>query len=260
MANKKKPLSLKQKLEKIYNMSDLETNCQGNCVCCKVAMPTMNYCEFVQILNEIWDKESVRIKAEIIKTSIEYFVRYHHEVWGMDKFIKPCMFLKDGRCAYYSSRPLNCRIYGLWPEDEYNKRVESFQKEFGLEKENVPLNTQCPFVERKNTQDDLTMDEINAMYDALNDLDFSMKRFTSKQIKEGVNVRAFHDWICYTFFGEEWLSFMSQLLIRAKTKDNARERLEDQVEQIKKAIDENYINKLPSIKELTNGRDSKEIS
>lgn len=246
-----KPTPLKEKLARVYSMSDLRTTCAGNCTCCEVAMPTMNYCEFVQLLNDIWDKETIFGKADIVKTSIKYFFKYHYEIWGMDKFIKPCMLLKDGRCSYYNNRPLNCRMYGLWPEEVYTKRVDSFEADNDLKREDIPLNTQCPNVKRLDVEEDLTMEEIQPMYDNLNDLDFKLQRFTSNQIKNGDNIRSFHDWMCYTFFGEEWLLFMTQLILQAKAKDNCREILEDQIDQINIAVDEKYINSLPPLKEIT---------
>ena len=67
---------LKKKLADIYTEVNLETTCSGRCECCKVAMPQMNYCEFLQVLNEIWKTEDNNGKIDIIKTSIEYFFRH----------------------------------------------------------------------------------------------------------------------------------------------------------------------------------------
>ena len=36
----------------------------------------------------------------------------------------PCPFLDDIECAIYDSRPLQCRVFGLYPEHEYTGMVK----------------------------------------------------------------------------------------------------------------------------------------
>jgi Fe-S-cluster containining protein len=148
----KKRATLKDKLQKVYHDTiDLSTTCSGRCECCKAACPAMNYCEFTQLVKEVWDKESLQSKTELICKSIEYFFKNEYEKWGMDTLVKPCMLLDaEDRCKYYESRPLSCRMYGQWPDDVYKARVDKFEKAYEglLKREELPLNTQCPFVER----------------------------------------------------------------------------------------------------------------
>ena len=52
---KTKRVPLKDKIKNIYyGQVNLDTTCNGRCECCKVAMPQMNYCEYIQLMNEIW--------------------------------------------------------------------------------------------------------------------------------------------------------------------------------------------------------------
>ena len=242
--SKSKPVSLKTKLKEIYTTVNLETTCQGSCACCRVAMPGLQYSEFLQMLNEIWNKESIDYKIGIICTSIEYFFKNDFKIWGMESLVKPCMFIEDGKCKNYDSRPLNCRLYGLWPEDEYNSRVDKFEKAYEglLTREELPLNTQCPNVKRVDDSIELTTEVIESLYAKLDRLDLRMQRFTESQIKNKENYRTFHDWFLFIFFGEEWLSAMTDFLLRAD-----KEGMEDQLKQIKLVVIDKFSKNMPAI-------------
>ena len=110
------PKSLKQKLHDIYYKTvNLDTTCNGRGECCKTAMPQINYSEFSQLINEIWDKSSKSEKIEMICTSVEYFFKNEFEKFGMETLVKKCMLLaEDGKCKYYNSRPLNCFHPNTW--------------------------------------------------------------------------------------------------------------------------------------------------
>jgi len=242
-ATKKVPL--KKKLSDIYNLIDLETTCSGRCECCKVAMPQMNYCEFLQVLNEIWDKEDNQGKIDIIKTSIEYFFRHDFEKWGKDSLVKPCMLLaEDGKCRYYESRPLSCRMYGLWPEDDYNARVDKFEKAYEglLTRDELPLNTQCQHVKRVNPEVELTTEVIEGLFQKLDILDAKMQRFSASQITNKENYRTFHDWFLLTFFGENWLTAMTDFILKADI-----DAMRDQIKQIKLVVDEKFAAGVPDL-------------
>jgi Fe-S-cluster containining protein len=243
--SKTKPVSLKARLDKVYTQVNLETTCQGSCACCKVAMPQLNYCEFIQLLNKIWNKETLTYKIDTICTAIEYFFKHDFEKWGMESLVKPCMFVEeDGTCRNYSDRPLSCRLYGLWPEDEYNRRVDKFEKAYEglLTREELPLNTQCPNVKRVDDSEELTIEIINSLYAILDRLDLRMQRFTESQVKNKENYRAFHDWFLYIFFGEEWLSTMTVFITGAD-----KSAMEDQLEQIKIVIRQKFAKGMPDI-------------
>jgi Fe-S-cluster containining protein len=240
----KKVVSLKQKLSNIYETTDLRTTCCGTCACCKVAMPQHNYCEFIQLLKDVWEKEDKDGKLNIICTSIEYFFRNEFEKWGMESMVKPCMLLtEDGKCKYYDSRPLSCRMYGLWPEDVYTKRVDAFEKAYEgkLKREEIPLNKQCPFVERVNDEEPLTIDTINGMYALLDNLDMKMG-WTSAQVENKESYRTFHDWLLYTFFGEDWLTAMSKFVKKAD-----KEAMVDMIRILKEEATKQFSDNMPEL-------------
>jgi len=243
----KKKITLKDKLHSIYYGSiNLDTTCKGRCECCKTACPSMNYSEFSQIINYLWKNISKSEKIEMICKSVEYFFKYEYEKFGKDIFIKPCMLLNDkGLCIIYSDRPLSCRLYGLWPKDTYKERVDKFEKaysKFGLKREELPLNTQCPYVKRIDESISITSDLINDLYKQLDNLDAKVGEFTELQIKQKNNYRTFHDWLLFKTFGEEWLSNLTTFILAAD-----KNIIEQQIIALKNVIRQKFAKEMPNI-------------
>lgn len=244
-----KRFNLKQVLESIYvDYVNLETTCNHVCDCCNVAMPQLNYSEFVQIITELWPKLNNAAKLDMICKSIEYFFRYDYEKWATDSLIKPCMLLEEKTklCSIYESRPLNCRMYGLWPKEDYEKRVDRFAKvyeNYGLKRENLPLNTQCPFVKRVDDSKPLTTEVINGLFAKLDDLDKKVGNFTDLQVAQKENYRTFHDWLLLKVLEESWLTKLTSFLMAAD-----KEAMEDQIRVIKDVFTKEFLkNGIPDI-------------
>jgi len=237
-------ITLKTKLDQIYSSkANFNTTCEGKCECCKVAMPQMNYSEFCQLINEVWDTSSKTVKIDLICASIDYFFRNQFEKWGMDSLIKPCLLLSsEGKCRYYKSRPLNCRIYGLWPAKSYEERVDKFEKAYEglLTREQLPLNTQCPYVKRVDPSIPITADLIESVFNQLDELDKKVGNFTELQIKNRENYRTFHDWLLLKTFGEDWLVKLTDFIMAAD-----KDSMVDLVTQIIKATRSQFAKEMP---------------
>jgi len=233
---KKNVLNLKSVLQSVYHdYANMETNCKHLCECCNVAMPQMNYCEFVQIVTVLWNGIEKDEKINLICKSVEYFFKNEYLKWQKDSLIKPCMLLdKEGLCKIYEDRPLNCRLYGLWPKEDYEKRVDRFAEiyaQYGLKKEDLPLNTQCPNVKRVDDKVPLTSEVINSLFGKLDELDKSIGGFTSLQTSQKENYRTFHDWLLLKIYGEKWLVMLTTFSLAA-----TKEQMEDQINELNKAI------------------------
>ena len=246
-----KGLNLKVILQNIYNEVNLETTCNHNICCCKTSMPMMNYVEFIQIVTELWKKwdkpEDHQKKLNLLITSLEYFFRYDYEKWGMESLVKPCMLLdKETKlCTAYSDRPLSCRMYGLWPKEDYELRVGKFEKayaKYGLKREDLPLSTQCPFVKRVDDSVPLTTEVINGIFEKLDKLDEKMGNFSSLQVKQKENYRTFHDWLLLKVVGEDMLVKLTTFAMAA-----SKEIMQDQIRAIKEVWTKEFGKNFPDI-------------
>jgi len=237
--------TLDKQLNKIYDTVDLKTTCNHLCECCKTACPSMNYSEFINLINVIWNNTNKEYKLKLICKSIEYFFKVDVQKWGTDIFYKPCMLLEDNRCHWYAYRPMNCRIYGLWPEKEYKERVDRFEqmyKEYGIKREQIPLNTQCPNVKlAKDQKIDIAV--INDMFTQLDNLDKQIYGFSDLETKERSNYRTFYDWLMLKVFGEEALVSFSNFMMAAD-----RKIIEEQIEEIKKAVKAKFNKDMPDVR------------
>lgn len=256
----KKVVPLGTILDRIYKKEDLSTVCLRQCTCCRVACPQMKYCEASDIIDNIWSTWSKDAKKSLLVTAVRYFFS--------DSLIKPCPMIDGKSCKIYDKRPLNCRLYGLWPSDSWEERVEMFSKSTGLPREKLPLNTQCQNVRRKPqkckecdgvggvndlndgnpdhmrmcdacegngkiTPPPLTSEQISSLFD---DLDKADKVLGVDDIKISTswNYRTFHDWVLLKFWGENSLVQWSGLVLNttAEQRNGIVEAFVDQVDKM----------------------------
>ena len=148
-------------------------------------------------------------------------------------------------CRVYETRPLNCRLYGLWPKEEYEKRVDRFEKVYaplGLKRSDLPLNTQCPFVKRVDDSTPITTEVIAEMFAKLDRIDEEVGQFSKLQISQKENYRTFHDWLLLKVLGEDWLVKLTTFCMAA-----TREVMEDQIKAIHAVWSESFKDGLPDI-------------
>ena len=140
IVSQRKLTTLRNHLHRIYKSGQLDTSCCRQCGCCRVMCPQMKYAEADNIIDRIWNEWDRADKRELLVACVHYFFS--------DSLIKPCLLLRGVECRIYEDRPLNCRLFGMWPEDEYKQRVARFAESSELPKDKIPLNTQCPNVRR----------------------------------------------------------------------------------------------------------------
>jgi Fe-S-cluster containining protein len=241
-----KKITLEEMLNRIYNTVDLRTTCNHGLSCCKVGCPQMHYSEFSSLINQIWKTTSKSDKIELICKSVEYFFHNEFDKFGMETLLKPCMLLDENTkgCRYYNQRCLNCRIYGLWPKDIYNERVDKFEKAYEglLKREQLPLNKQCPNVKRVNNSQPLTEQIIDGMFKQLDELDAKTGNFSEVQIENRENYRTFHDWVLYKIFGVEWLEDLTRFML-----SSSKEVINDQIEALKTVIRQKFAKDMPNL-------------
>lgn len=103
-----------EKLNNIY-----ETLPKGECTgcgsCCMESVG-INLIEFLNIYNYLQDKDELR-KKSLDRIMDYYFMEF------MEK--RSCPFKdENNRCEIYDVRPLNCRLFGHWKKEDYNKNLK----------------------------------------------------------------------------------------------------------------------------------------
>lgn len=106
------------KLNNIYS-SLPSGDCTGCGKCCMESVGT-NLVEFLNIYNYLKDKEKLR-RSSLDRIIDYYFLEYSD---------KRCCPFRDenNRCLIYEVRPLNCRLFGHWKKDDYNKNLANVTK------------------------------------------------------------------------------------------------------------------------------------
>lgn len=106
-----------QLFEKLNNIYDTlpKGKCSGCGSCCMESVG-INLIEFLNIFNYLQDKDELR-KKSLGKIIDYYFMEF------MEK--NSCPFKdENNRCEIYEVRPLNCRLFGHWKKEDYNKNLK----------------------------------------------------------------------------------------------------------------------------------------
>lgn len=260
-----KMTTLRGNLAQVYAFDDLSTTCCRQCTCCRVACPQMKYSEAANIIDLVFDKTNGLFTRDERKHILVQCVRYFFS----DSLVKPCLLLDGYECRVYDSRPLNCRLFGLWPHDDWEKRVANFVKSTGLPREKLPLNVQCPNVRRapqecveckgagkpcdgqpkpgdvaadgckvcggtgKVSPSPLTGAQVSKLFNSLDALDAVMGVSEAK-IKASWNYRTFHDWVLLKFWGEDALVQWTNMILNntQEERDKLLEVFEAMVETV----------------------------
>lgn len=256
-----KVVSLEEMLQRIYAKEDLSTTCLRQCTCCRVACPQMKFCEATSIIDHVWATRDKDVRKRILVTAVKYFFS--------DSLVKPCMLLEGKECLVYDRRPLNCRLYGLWPSGSWEDRVAMFVKSTGLPRERLPLNVQCQNVRRKPqtckacngapklydlskpvgeppvseceecggkgkvTPPPLTGEQIAKLFEMLDQAD-SIVGVSDLKISTSWNYRTFHDWVLLKFWGEHVLAQWTHVLLTTtpEQRQGTIEAFEQQVDKL----------------------------
>lgn len=101
--------------------------------CCKSQTPSMYYVEFLKVYKELstW---SLQRRQEVLFRAVANYLS--------NETNKGCIFYENG-CTVYLTRPLNCRVYGVVPKENWNKRWEALK---ALQGEDFDSKPQCTLV------------------------------------------------------------------------------------------------------------------
>lgn len=201
-----------------------QTTCDHRALCCKAGCPNMYFAEFLSIRRKYVDKMDKLSRMELTLNCIRQYLQPQDVAKP-----KPCVFLGDkNMCGVYEARPLKCRLYGLWPKDAYDQRVDAVAKDMSVPKESISLCMQCDRVKIKPEYKDkfpngvvpIEMIKNMEMFLRANDLQLGVPQ---KIQDEGYGYLTYHDWHIMFELGETYMSDLT--MIRSKFNDAEKEQL-----------------------------------
>jgi len=167
----KKYKSIKRRLKNLY--AELPATkclfCPNKCGveadCCKVFSPPMLLVEFVSALEEIekWDDQK---KRDLLFQCLDSLIK--------TETTKPCVLLNNTLCSIYESRPLGCKLFAMYPDEEWEKRLNNISAEMGEEKENLPFYKQCKNIEVEGEEKVVPTERSDRIFQELYKLDVSL--------------------------------------------------------------------------------------
>lgn len=143
------------KLNNIYK-SLPSGDCKGCGNCCMESVG-INLVEFINIYNYLNERQN--LKKKCLSRIIDYYFLEYTEK-------RPCPFKdENNRCLIYEVRPLNCRLFGHWKKDDYNKNLSNVTKrnieykeiinnKYGFEINNEVINYRINYCEDFKPQKD----------------------------------------------------------------------------------------------------------
>ena len=96
-----------------------EVNGENVAWCCKEINPSMYYIEFLRVWKTIQNSWSKEKKSQLLIRAIRNYLDMGQR--------KGCIFW-DKECLVYKDRPIQCRLYGVIPQEVWDKRIKAIKK------------------------------------------------------------------------------------------------------------------------------------
>lgn len=188
-----------------------ETTCDHRGICCRAGCPNMYYAEFLGIYRKFVLPMG---KDERVDLTLQCLRMYLKPQSVEDT--KPCVFLKDNNCSVYASRPLKCRLYGLYPSSLYRRMVSGVASDMGVPEEKLPLCTQCdrvkikPEYAKEYPTGKIPEHVVAQAEKALRDNDRFLGIPAKMQVS-GYGYLTYHDWHIMCELGEKYMELLSRV-------------------------------------------------
>ncbi len=204
--------------------------------CCKIQTPQLLYCEFLLIWRYLSKNFSDDELCELFRKCMLNATK--------DIPSKGCVFF-DGKkklCKIHKVRPYNCRIYGITPDEEFNKRYEKLKEQY----KNVPgakIEKQCSLVSVEDGSK-ITSEDTYKWWKDLNKIERSIGiREANITDKVGGSYRAPHDHVLLYNMPDNILSGISGIRLYDSYVDRIK-AIDEIINNIKKHFkNEKEINK-----------------
>lgn len=203
-------------------------NKEGGCGawCCREQNPQVMYVEFLNTWNSILNGQPTDKIASLVIKAVRVYLD--------ESPTKGCMMWDKNskQCTIHSTRPMNCRMYGQIPEEEFKPRFERL-KVLYADKPEVVIRDQCNLVEsvgKKPTVED--SDKWMTELDRIENFIGIPASFRNDGM--GGSYRTFHDHILLRLCGLGFWQQISNLRLSG-TKDDKEKFVKDLVERMRKA-------------------------
>lgn len=214
------------------NLSKEDGGCGG--WCCKHQNPSVLYVEFLNT----W--------KSILKLELPYFVAFFELAlrnYLSDKPTKGCMFWDDETklCRQHATRPYNCRIYGVTPEEDFKPRFEKL-KVIYKDSLGAVIKDQCDLVSTVDGKI-VTKDDIDKWWNELREIEKSIGIKESEITDQiGGTYRTYHDHMLLKICNDDMMNKLQILRLHGNKMekelaikdiiDNLRNNLESSVKRM----------------------------
>jgi len=141
-----------------------EDGCKG--WCCRYQSPQLFYSEFLNLWNNLMKNWEIDDICDVIEKSLKNYV--------MGSTTKGCVFFNSDTkmCGVHKKRPLNCRIYGITPDEEFQPRLERMREVYKDVLDAV-IKDQCHLIKTTDGQE-VTTENTDIWFDKLTKIERSI--------------------------------------------------------------------------------------
>jgi Fe-S-cluster containining protein len=196
------------KLKRLYDTIPNTKGCMENldkcnAWCCLIQTPSLFFVEFMNVWSTVLKEFSTDDIVELVKRAIESYIFFRPDIGCI--FFNP----ENKHCTCHSTRPYNCRIYGITPKEEFEPRYQAFKK---LHTDNFyDIRDQCDLVFTSNNEK-VTTKKTDKWWDKLCDIEnyYGVPKNYLNDGPEGT-YRNFHDHLLLHLFPNDLLAQMTKL-------------------------------------------------
>jgi len=221
--NKETVINSFEKLKYLYNRMPETKGCIENINkedgcggwCCQIQFPQLLYCEFLYIWKHIKKNFSNEDLCNIIEQSMMNVVK--------GDMTKGCIFFnKETKlCKIHNVRPLNCYLYGITPEEEFDIRFKKMKEKY---KHNLgmKIKEQCDMVSTCNNKE-LTTKDTKRFWNELVEIEKEMG-IEEENIndKTGGSYRSPHDHLLFFLMPDNVLSGLAGIQMYSDASDKIK--------------------------------------
>lgn len=185
---------------------------EGGCGawCCQVQNPSVLYVEFLNVWKNTISTWSDGKIGNLIEACLKNYL--------FDRPVKGCVFFdhKSKMCSQHETRPYNCRIYGVIPEEEFKPRYER------LKVLNNQTQKQCGLVSTEDGSE-VTMKDTNYWWKQAMGAEgaIGIKKSLINDDATG-SYRTYHDHVLIHVFGLDFLGQLTDVRLNSSDKEKSK--------------------------------------